>query len=223
MERIRAEADGLICSSGESAGVSDDLLGSRRSSLAPSGEGLRYTPLVNYALYQGGWFACVMGASWRHPSVGLAIALACIGTHLTLSSDRLVELCLMLVVTLVGAAVECFQIAAGTYHFTSGTVNAAWPPPWLLAMWAQFATTFRFSLRSVIAQPLHAALFGAAGGPIAFVAGERLGAVTLLPPVTHGLLRLSITWAIALVAFSMVVRRVTADGRWPRYHTSRSR
>jgi hypothetical protein len=123
--------------------------------------------------------------------------------------------------TLVGASVEIFQIAAGTYRFTSGTVNGAWPPPGLLAKWAQFATTFRFSLRSVIAQPLPAALFGAAGGPIAFIAGQRLGAVTLLPPQTHGLLRLSITWAIALVAFSVVVRRVTADGQWPRYRTSR--
>jgi hypothetical protein len=66
-------------------------------------------------------------------------------------------------------------------------------------------------------------VFGAVGGPIAFIAGQRLGAVTLLPPVRHGVLRLSLTWAIALVAFSVVVRRVTADGHWPCYHTSRSR
>jgi hypothetical protein len=44
-------------------------------------------------------------------------------------------------------------------------------------MWAQFATTFRFSLRTMITRPIPAALFGAAGGPIAFLAGERLGAV----------------------------------------------
>ena len=99
------------------------------------------------------------------------------------------------------------QIAAGTYRFTSGTVSDALPPPWLLAMWAQFATTFRFSLRSVITRPVPAMLFGAAGGPIAFLAGERLGAVTLLPPLAYGLLRLSVSWAIALVVFSAVVRR----------------
>jgi hypothetical protein len=87
-------------------------------------------------------------------------------------------------------------------------------------MWAQFATTFRFSLRTVIARPLRAALFGGAGGPIAFLAGERLGAVTLLPPLTHGLLRLSISWAIALVVFSAVVRRITPEGDVPRYRTS---
>jgi hypothetical protein len=90
-------------------------------------------------------------------------------------------------------------------------VNDALPPPWLLAMWAQFATTFRFSLRSVVTRPVLAVLFGAAGGPIAFLAGERLGAVTLLPPLAQSLLRLSISWAIALVVFSEVVRRIAPE------------
>jgi hypothetical protein len=62
-------------------------------------------------------------------------------------------------------------------------------------------------VRPVITRPLRAALFGAAGGPLAFLAGERLGAVTLLPPLAYGLLRLSISWAVALVIFSAVVRR----------------
>lgn len=182
---------------------------------------VRHTQITNYVLYQAGWFACVLGASWRRPGIGLSIALVLIGIHVMRSSERRVEVGLVLVATLVGAVVEVFQIAAGTYHFTSGILNDAWPPPWLLAMWAQFATTFRFSARGVVARPLPAALFGAVGGPIAFIAGERLGAVTLLPPVTHGLLRLSLTWAIALVAFSVAVRRVTPDGHWPRYRTSR--
>ena len=129
----------------------------------------------------------------------------------------------MLFATVVGVAVEVVQVAAGAYFFTSGTLSDVWPPLWLLAMWAQFAAIFRFSLRRVVPRLLPAALFGAAGGPIAFIAGERLGAVTLLPPTMHGLLRLSLTWAIALVAFSVVVRRVTPDGQWPRYYTSRSR
>lgn len=202
---------GLVFSSSESTVVSGE-----------GGDGVRHTQLINYALYQAGWFACVLGASWRHPGVGLSLALVLIGVHVVLSSEWRVEVGLVLFATTVGAVVEVLQIATGTYHFTSGTLNDAWPPLWLLAMWAQFATTFRFSVRRVIARPLPAALFGAIGGPIAFIAGQRLGAVTLLPPVTHGLLRLSLTWALALVAFSVVVRRVTPDGHRPRYHTSRS-
>ena len=91
----------------------------------------------------------------------------------------------------------------------------------LMAMWAQFATTFRFSLRSVMTKPIRAALFGAAGGPVAFLVGDRLGAVILLPPLVPGLLRLSISWALALVVFSTVVRRITPEPDRPHYRALR--
>ena len=133
--------------------------------------------LINYALYQLGWFACVLGGAWRRPWTGFLVAVILIGVHLALSRERSIEGRLIVLAAAVGAVVEIVQIASGTYRFTSGTVAEALPPPWLLAMWAQFATTFRFSLRSVVTRPVPAMLFGAAGGPIAFLAGERLGAV----------------------------------------------
>ena len=172
---------------------------------------MRHTQLVNYALYQIGWFACVLGGASHRPWTGFLIAMILVGVHLALSVERAFELRLVVLATAVGAVVEMMQIAAGTYRFTSGTVTDALPPPWLLAMWAQLATTFRFSLRRVVTRPVLAVLFGAAGGPIAFLAGERLGAVTLLPPLAYGLLRLAVSWAIALIVFSAVVRRVAPE------------
>jgi hypothetical protein len=169
---------------------------------------LRHTQLVNYALYQTGWFACVLGGASHRPWTGCLMALILVGVHLALSVERTLEVRLVVLATALGAVVEMVQIGAGTYRFTSGAVIDALPPAWMLAMWAQFATTFRFSLRRVITRPVPAVLFGAAGGPIAFLAGERLGAVTLLPPLAYGLLRLSVSWAIALVIFSAVVRRI---------------
>ena len=172
---------------------------------------MRHTQLVNYALYQIGWFACVLGAASQRPWTGCLIATILVGVHLALSVERVLEVRLVVLATAVGAAVEMIQIAAGTYRFTSGTVNNALPPPWLLAMWCKFLMTFRFSLRSVVTRPVLAVLFGAAGGPIAFLAGERLGAVTLLPPLAQSLLRLSISWAIALVVFSVVASRIAPE------------
>jgi hypothetical protein len=177
---------------------------------------VRHTQLINYALYQIGWFACVLGGASRRPWTGFLIAMSLVGVHLTLSVERSLEVRLAVLTATVGAVVEMVQIAAGTYRFTSGTLTDALPPPWLLAMWAQFATTFRFSLRGVMSRPLFAGLFGAAGGPIAFLAGERLGAVILLPPLAHDLLRLSISWAVALLVFSVVARRLGSEDA-PRY------
>ena len=172
---------------------------------------MRHTQLVNYTLYQVGWFACVLGAASHRPWTGFLIAMVLVGVHVALSVERSLEVRLVVLAAAVGAVVEMVQIAAGTYCFTSGNLTDALPPPWLLVMWGQFATTFRYSVRPVITRPIRAALFGAVGGPLAFLAGERLGAVTLLPPLTYGLLRLSVGWAIALLVFSAVVRRLAPE------------
>jgi hypothetical protein len=55
--------------------------------------------------------------------------------------------------------------------------------------------------------PARAALFGAVGGPVAFVAGERLGAVTLARPLAPSLLVLGLAWGVALAACAVVARR----------------
>ena len=177
----------------------------------PRRDPVRRTHLINYALHQIGWFACVLGAASYRPWAGFLGAVLLIGAHLALSRERSIEVRLIAVATAVGVVVEMIQIAGGTYRFTSGTVVEALPPPWLLAMWAQFATTFRHSLRTVLSRRPIAALFGAIGGPIAFLDGERLGAVTLMPPLTQSLLRLSICWALALMIFSAVTRRVAPE------------
>lgn len=46
---------------------------------------------------------------------------------------------------------------------------------------------------------------------------ERLGAVTMLPPVSMGLLRLTVAWAIAVAILSVVTRREARGAGDPRY------
>lgn len=82
---------------------------------------MRHTQLVNYTLYQIGWFACVLGAASQRPWTGGLIGMILVGVHVALSVERVLEVRLVVIATAVGAAVEMIQIAAGTYHFTSGT------------------------------------------------------------------------------------------------------
>lgn len=163
---------------------------------------VRYSSLLNYLLYQAGWFACVLGAAAGWPGSGFLVAVTLVALHLMLSADRRRELRRIALAVAIGVLVEGLHITAGTYRFTSGTVVALLPPPWLLVMWAQMATTFDFSMRPVVARPAAAALFGAIGGPLAFLAGERLGAVTLDRPLAPGLALLAISWAIAMTALA---------------------
>jgi hypothetical protein len=103
---------------------------------------LRLTRPINYAIYQVGWFACVLGAASQRPWTGLVIAMMLVGVHLVLSEERSIDVRLVVLATTVGAVVEMIQIAAGTYRFTSGTLTDALPPLWLLAMWAQLRRRF---------------------------------------------------------------------------------
>ena len=178
----------------------------------------RATTLVNYAAYQAGWFAAVVGAARGHGDAGAALAAALIALHLWLARDRDRELGLVVLATATGLAVEAWQLQAGTYRLLSGAVPATLPPAWLLALWAQFATTFCYSGRTVLARPVTAMLFGALGGPLAFLAGARLGAVELTTPLWPGLVRLAVGWTAALALFSWTARRAS-DRAVPTYRT----
>ena len=52
---------------------------------------MRHTQLINYALYQIGWFACVLGGASPHPWTGFVIAVFLVGVHLVLSVGRSLE------------------------------------------------------------------------------------------------------------------------------------
>jgi hypothetical protein len=176
---------------------------------------MSYSHTANYAIYQLGWCAAVLGAAWQWPATGATLALTLTAVHVWLTPDRAGDALLIGLALTIGTVVEVSQLAAGTYASMAGQPTSALPPVWLLALWAQFATTLRHSLWSVISRPAVAALFGGLGGPVAFLAGERLGAMTLTRPLGPGLVRLGVAWAVALVLLSVVTRRVQNARRAP--------
>jgi Protein of unknown function (DUF2878) len=169
--------------------------------------------LLNYLAYQAGWCAAILGAAYGLGTPGAVAALALTAGHVWLARDRAGELALVVAAAATGVIVESWQIGSGTYRILAGApADGAAPPLWLLALWAQFATTFRFSLAGVMRRPLRAMLFGAIGGPVAFLAGERLGAVVLQAPLLPGVSRLVVAWALALLWLSWLTRRAARRG-----------
>lgn len=152
----------------------------------------------NYLLYQAGWCACVLGAAFGHPWLGSALGIVPIALHVVWSYRRVDALVLALATGAIGLVVDTLQIALGTLRFDVGTIASWLPPPWLVLVWAQFAMTFHFGFAWLQGRPLAAALCGIVGGPLAFVAGRRLGVVALHPALWPSLLSLAVTWAIAL-------------------------
>lgn len=178
--------------------------------------------VLNYAAYQFGWLAAILGAAAGFGTAGAGIGFVLTAGHVLLARDRRGELLLVVAALVCGVAVESWQIASGTYRVLADGSPGGLPPPWLLALWAQFATTFRFSLRRIMTDPRAALVFGAVGGPVAFLAGERLGAVVLQVPLGPGLARLVVAWAAALAALAWAARRLAAPAEGYRSMTGRS-
>ena len=154
------------------------------------------TNLLNVSLYQLGWFSCVLGAAWGHPLAGATLAGGLIVVHLILVVHRQVELRLLLVACLLGAAIDSLQQGLGLFAFRADPAWPLWLPAWVFVIWAQFATLFHYALCWLAGRYLLAALFGLIGGPLAYWGGIRLGAASFGDNPLLTLVVLAVVWAL---------------------------
>ena len=133
--------------------------------------------LINLVGFKLGWLACVLGGANGWPLVGSLAALAIVLLHVTAAASPSRELTLILIVGAIGAVWDSALAASGLLTYASGSPFAWTAPYWIVAMWLLFGTLLNRSLRWMRGRLGLAALFGAIGGPLAFYAGHRLGAV----------------------------------------------
>jgi hypothetical protein len=180
------------------------------------GEGRRKAPvkekLLNLALYEAGWFACVLGAAGGKGGAGAALAAGLLLVHLALAKNRLIEGRIVLLCGAVGFVLDSAQSLTGRLSFTGPFFDpyAALAPIWVLMLWLQLGTTLRFSLSWLSRRYGVAAVLGAVGGPVAFLAGERLGAATWGEPRWLTALSLAVVWGVATPFLVFAADRIGA-------------
>lgn len=156
--------------------------------------------VINFILYQIGWFACVISAAKQMPWLGVAVIFAIVVWHLKQAKQPKRELALLLIVLVIGGTFDQILLNHQLISYEShGWMNTPQMnnivPVWILALWVEFVTILNVSLRWMRGRWLVAILFGAIGGPLAYMGAARLGAVTLnMMPVSY--IALSIGWAI---------------------------
>lgn len=149
---------------------------------------------INFILFQLSWFACVIGAAKGMPWLGVMVTAAILSWHLYQTKNIKSELMLMLYALLIGTAYDQSMLTLGYISY----LNHGWSnnivPVWILALWLGFTSTLNLSLRWMRGKHLIAVLFGAVGGPLAYLGAEKLGAVILHGTVSY--VALSIGWAV---------------------------
>ncbi|HVN47153.1 MAG TPA: DUF2878 domain-containing protein [Steroidobacteraceae bacterium] len=149
--------------------------------------------LVNFILFQIGWFGCVLNASAR-PLTAAAIALLIVAVSVWRRDDRRGEFLLASLAAVIGTLCDSLFVMSSRLHYADA-LFAPLPPLWDIALWPLFATTLNGALGWLKERLRLAALLGAVAGPLAYAAAARLGAVQLGSP-SSTLLLLAGAWSV---------------------------
>jgi len=154
--------------------------------------------IINILGFQIGWFSCVLGSANQLPWFGVLISSLILVVHIARASEPAFEARLLLAALIIGLIFDSIPMSLGWISFAP--VNF-WPnqlpPPWMIMLWALFASTINISLRWLKHKRELAIFIGAIAGPLAYWSGARLGALQL----THfnaAIIYLSIGWAVAV-------------------------
>lgn len=169
----------------------------------------------NLAGYQLVWFAAVIGAGRGVAWPAALAAVLFVAWQLALSPRRGRELRLLVLALGLGLLIDGGLSLSGLarYATPAPALPAGGAPLWILCVWMSFAMTVSQSLAFLQARPWLAALFGAVGGPAAYLGAARgWGAVAFVAPAALGLIVLALAWAVAMPLLS------TLSARWSRPH-----
>ena len=162
--------------------------------------------IQNFILFQLGWFACVLGgAAPDYVWLGTGIVALIVFSHVLRAPIKAAEITLITLTVLVGTFWDSALTLAGLYQFHAGTFISGMAPHWLIAMWALFATTLNVSMRWLHERYLLAAAFGGIGGPLAYYAGHKLGAVDF-DDATTSLLVIAVGWSLIMPLLIFLTR-----------------
>ena len=150
--------------------------------------------LMNIAAFKIGWLSSVIGGAQQMPWLGPLAALIALSLHLYFAKRPQRELILVVSCAAIGAAFDSFLLASGWVQYSSGMFSDHVAPYWIISMWMLFATTLNVSLRWMRSKPLLAVAFGLIGGPLAYIAGQKLGGIILVNQ-TAAIAALGLGWA----------------------------
>ncbi|MDD2833223.1 MAG: DUF2878 domain-containing protein [Methylotenera sp.] len=171
--------------------------------------------LANFLLFQLAWFACVAGAAYGMPWLGVSVTLMTTAWHLYQSKRAKPEMLLMFGVLLIGASFDQIMLLSELVTYQQHGWSTSLVPVWIMALWLAFASTLNLSLAWMQGRYLMATVFGASGGPLAYFGAQNIGAVTL--PGSASYIALSIGWAIITPALLYLAKHIN---RWHTEHSA---
>lgn len=142
---------------------------------------------VGFDLY---WFMVVL---FRERGLVLWLGLAILACFMLPAAQRLCALML----TAAGSGLDALWALTGLIDFR----GEALLPLWMLALWLMFAVMWTHLTCSTSLRGWLLVIMATGGGPIAYLIGERLGAITFLEPTFIVLGLMATGWLVLMLFF----------------------
>lgn len=165
--------------------------------------------LANFAAFQLGWFACIVGAGTGHPWIGVVVVLISVAIHSTLLPRRNELVALVIFAMLLGLLSDGLLLILGVVQFPDRARLITPVPLWMIFMWANFALTIPISLQWMTKRYSLAALLGFVGGPVAYYTGMKLDAVLISGTTQVSLFLIGLEWGIAMPVLMYVHNQIS--------------
>jgi hypothetical protein len=152
--------------------------------------------VINFVLFQVGWFACVL-----YPGLGaIGLVVVIVIFHLAfISQARMSELQFIGAGTVLGGLLDGLWFNTGILD--NGVSGFQLTPIWILGLWASFTTTLSHSLSWISTKPWLPFICAPVAGPFAYWSASKMGAVDM-PELTLSLAALALGW---LVVFPLLL------------------
>mgnify|MGYP006271778711 CR=1 FL=1 len=137
-----------------------------------------YAQLSNLIEYQIAWFSGVLGAAHQQEDLGAFLAFLIVARHLRMTRETVSEYKIVLSTLILGGLWETLIIYLDMVRY-EGPSHLSPAPLWILMIWAAFGTTLNGCLAWLQQRYLLSALLGAGLAPLAWYAGESLGALKI--------------------------------------------
>jgi hypothetical protein len=174
--------------------------------------------LLNAAIFQVVWIACVAGGASGRWWLGPLAVLFFATWQIPRSANPRGELALIAIAALIGLVVDSSYLRAGLIAYPHPDPLAPLAPIWIVALWVGFALTLNHSLAWMQGRPLVSAVLGGASGAASFWFGAEVwGAAELIAPTGLVLCVLAVAWSILIPTLLVVAQRLqTRDSQHSR-------
>ncbi|MDA3963278.1 MAG: DUF2878 domain-containing protein [Planctomycetota bacterium] len=169
----------------------------------------RRSYVIGFALvWQLCWVLVVAGAGSRLWPASLSLAITLLAVHLAAQGAAARrELPVLAAAAAFGLLGDSLLSASGLVDYRADLTGTTLAPVWIVVLWLWFACALHHPL-SFLQQGRYvlAAVLGALSGPLAYLGGERLGAIAFPDNAPLALLGVAVLYGSAVPALTHIAR-----------------